>query len=142
MKNQWIIISFAVAIFVALGSYFCVIPNWKTSVFMVFPIALVIMLLRNPELVFIRAFFFIMFIFLALNKFFFKLEGQANDYKFQIGSNEIGDGVNIFLLVLALAALILHYLNTKGKLEGTLLEFKQNKIGNINGNNNLSLIHI
>ena len=48
MKNQWIIISFAVAIFVALGSYFCLIESWKASVFLVFPLALVFMLLKNP----------------------------------------------------------------------------------------------
>ena len=103
---------------------------------MVFPIALVIMLLRNPEWVFIRAFSLIMFTFLALNKFFFKLDGQTENYKFQIRSDEVSNWVNIVLLVLAFTALILHYLKTTGKLIGTLFEIKKNKVGNINGNNN------
>lgn len=136
MKNQWIIISFAVAIFLAIGSYFVLIPDWTISLFIVFPIALVLMLIRNPELVFFRAFILIMSIFLVLNKFFFKLDGQTGDYKFQIGSNELGTGENIGLLILAFLSLILHFLKTTGKLEGTFFDFRQNKIGNISGNNN------
>lgn len=137
-KNTWVLISITIGIFIAIGSYYCVVPNWKASVFLVFPIATILVILRNPELVFIRAFSIILLAFLALNKFFFTLDGKTENYNFQLGSNEIGTPINLMLLVLAALVLILHFLKVNGNLKGTVLEFKSNKVGDVKGNN----IHI
>lgn len=136
MKNSWIILSLGIGVFVALGSYFCIIPSWKASLFFVFPIATYTVIRNNPEFVFIRFASMLLLVFLGINKFFFSYSEKSEGYEFNIGNHEIGTPVNIILLLLVGLSLILHFLKINGKIEGGLLNYKSNKVGNIKGKNN------
>lgn len=134
MKNNWIltsIISGTVGGIIA----FLYTNNWKISLVAAI-IVLIIVLSYNPQKRYMKAFWVIISMFLILNKFFFEVIGSFSDTYFKVGSNEIGNSVSICLLILAGFCLILDYLERNGKLEGTFLSIRKNKVGDIKGNNN------
>lgn len=83
-----------------------------------------------------KAFWVVLSMLLMLNKFYFEIIGSLTDVNYKIGTNEIGNSVSIFLIILAVICLILDYLERNGSLNGTFLSVKKNKTGDINGDGN------
>lgn len=90
---------------------------------------------RNPKLDFLRIVYFVLTLFLTLNKVDYKLDVHWKLFEFQIESKEISSGLNILLLVIAVLSLILHFFKITGKRKGVLFINNRNKVGNISGNN-------
>lgn len=133
-KINWIIISIILAITGGLIT-FLLTKSWKLSIVssvLIFVIALI----NNPRRRFIKAFWVILSMTMILNRYFFEYTGKLFDIDLKIGTNEAEPVVTVFLIILAGLALILDYLERGGKLKGTFLEIKKNKIGDITGDNN------
>ena len=138
IKTTWLVISLLVGAFVATGLYLLLLPSWEVATFIAFPVTTVCVLLLNPLYWYRRAFYSILTAFLVLNKFFFTGSVDTSPIKVEFGSGHLPASVNITLLILAGICLILHFLNTREKLKGTILhiKIKKNKVGDINGDNN------
>ena len=135
MKNYWVFVSLIIGVFLAVGNYYCIVPNWKLSLFIVFPLVTLITLKWNPAYVFMRFAFFVMTIVLALIKIFFLFDVQTNSHTFQLGSHATKTPINILLLLIVCLSLVLHFLKITDKLNGTFLDINKNINKNVSGSN-------
>lgn len=115
-------------------SYF-IYGHWKLSIASSI-LVMIVVLLNNPKRRYMKAFWVVLSMLLMLNKFYFEIIGSLTDVNYKIGTNEIGNSVSIFLIILAVICLILDYLERNGSLNGTFLSVKKNKTGDINGDGN------
>ena len=109
--------------------------NWKLSLGSAI-LVFVIVLMNNPKRRYMKAFWVVLSMILILNKFYFDIAGKISGIDFKVGANKVGNSVTICLIILAVVCLILDYLERNGKLEGTFLSVKKNRVGDINGNGN------
>ena len=134
MKNNWIITSILSGIVGGIFSYL-LINNWKLA-FISSIIVAIIVLMNNPKRRYMKAFWVVLSMVVILNKYYFEIIGNLSDTHFKIGSNETGDLVSIFLIILAITCLILDFFERNGKLKGTFLSVKKNNVGDIHGDGN------
>ena len=97
-------------------------------------VVLVLVLLSNPVKRYMNAFYVVLLP--LLSNFYFKFNLKKEDVALEAGIDELATVHNIILGLIALTCLTLDYLERNGKLEGTFLSIRKNRVGDINGNNN------
>ncbi|WP_420573449.1 hypothetical protein [Kordia sp.] len=133
MKNNWFLISLAAGV---IGGFLAYILSgfWQIGIVSAVLIMIVV-LLSNPARRYIKAFFFLISVFLCLNKMFFKISGEILGVEFMAESEHTDTILSVGILILALCCLLLDYLQQNDKLKGTIFEVKvnKNKVKNVKG---------
>jgi|GEM_PF-1821035 len=133
MKTNWIITSLISGIIGGLIAWLLT-GSWQIGILSAVLI-FVIVLMSNPKRRFMKAFWVVLSILVILNRFYFEIIGNVSGTSYKVGSNEIGDSVSIFLIILAALCLLLDYLERNGILKGTLFKTNKNTLGDVSGNN-------
>lgn len=134
MKNSWILTSLISGIAAGILCY-VLTRNWPLSILSAVLVGVVV-LMNNPKRRYMKAFWAILSMVLILNKFFFAVAGNLLGTQFVAGTDEVGDGVSIALVILAGICLLLDYLERNGKLNSKFFSVQKNRVGDITGNNN------
>jgi hypothetical protein len=133
MKNNWFLISLIAGISAGLLS-FLIVKSWKVNL-IIGVVVLIIMLINNPVRRYMRAFFVIIGLFLAMHRFSFEFIGSKAGIDFQFGSNQMHWVVSVGLLVLAIVCLVLDQIERGARSCNSLFQIKKNSARNISGSN-------
>lgn len=104
-----------------------------------FVLVTVLMVINNPKRRFMKAFWVVLSIFLALNKFSLWIAGAVFNVNFVFNSSILHWSVSIGLLILAAILLVLDYLERSNR-KFSLFGFINITTNKINGNNNTTTI--
>ena len=134
MKINWFLISLISALISGLIAFF-ITNNWTLTLITIV-IVFIIVLKSNPNFRYLYAFYIVLFP--LLSDFYFQLELINENLDIQTGIEKMNWSKILILGFIAIACLILDFLQRNYKLKGTFLElnFFSNKIGDISGSNN------
>ena len=94
-------------------------PYWKLALISAV-ITFVIVILNNPQRVFLMAFYKLTFLLVLFNQPYFEFKGKIGEHSYKIGNTQFTAPENIFLMFLIGLALILHFWYNK-KLKASLI---------------------
>src|SRR5690606_14939122 len=132
MKFNWIatsLVAGSITFFIA----YLLIRDWKISLISGV-IVLILVLLKNPIKRYMNAFYVVLFP--LLSNIFFMFNWKKDGIEINVELNGIATVPNFILGIIAVLCLLLDYLQRNGKLKGTIFTNRNNKVGNIKGDNN------
>lgn len=131
-KISWIIKSLITGI-VGSGIAYFYTQNGHIT-FFTFLFITITTILKDPEKRFMRFAWSLLWITVALNKYFFELVGNIAGVKFKVGANEVDYRVSIVLVIMIGLAIFLDFLERKEKLPQGLFSKVDNHFTNSKNN--------
>lgn len=132
MKINWIVTSVIAATVAGMITWFLT-GNWKVAL-VSSVIVFVVVMTNNPKTRYMKAFYVVLFPLLC--NIYFTIQSKTENFDIQAGLRELDIASTVGLFILGAICLFLDYLERNGKLNGTILSVKKNKVGDINGDGN------
>lgn len=105
--DNWIFVS-SIGSIIGFLLALLLVRNWKIALIVAI-IVFIIIISFNPKRRYIKAFYFVLALFLTLNKFFFELVGHISGIDFKMGTDKMNTATNIAFIFLAGMTLYLDY---------------------------------